>query len=200
MIDLRQLEQDDLEHTAYHEAGHALFAARHHMGLDAVYVRPSGTTEPTRESTWVGRTSRESRERFEPHCLATVVGRAFLTAQLALAGDAAIAVRSWEAVEDEAEAEWALVDNLGGTDLETLEEQLAILSPDAPEMQPILARDLVGLVIQFLLANRTALDGIARVLIDAGTHSLTGPEVYALVADAECVTPAGETARSAVGV
>ena len=67
-------------------------------------------------------------------------------------------------------------------------------------MQPTLACALVGLVIQFLLANRKTLDAIARALIESEAHSLTAPEVHALVADAECVAPAEDAARSAVGL
>ena len=51
-VDWEQVAHDDLERTAYHEAGHALFATKHDMALDAVYVRPSGTSASIRESAW----------------------------------------------------------------------------------------------------------------------------------------------------
>ncbi|MEN6549586.1 MAG: hypothetical protein ABFE07_26370 [Armatimonadia bacterium] len=198
MMDLEQLSREDLERTAYHEAGHALFAAKHDMALDAVWVVPSDTDVPARESTWVGHMSRVSREMFEPYCLATDLGRAFVGAQLALAGRAAEAI-VFEEAEEEEEARWAVFDDLEGTDLKTLTEALVALSPESDELRAPLAYMLVDLVCSFLVAKSAALDAIAGALLDSVTHSLEGPEVYRLVDETERAVPAEDAARSAVG-
>ena len=182
---------NDLEQAAYHEAAHALFAAKHDMALAHIYLRPSGTADPMTEKTWVGQTQWAWRDHFKSYCMATDLGRAYIMAQFALAGDMAVSLVDGDEDEDESDRTWRLLDDIQCTDREGLEEALAVLSPDREDLRQSLACIVVDLVRSFLAANRQALDVIAKALLDSETHALTGAEVYALVPDEGSVTLAG---------
>jgi hypothetical protein len=182
MVDWERVEQDDLKQTAYHEAGHALWTLGRAMGLDRVWLEPSGTADPTRENIWVGHTAGAPWDQPEFFIMPAIVGRAYLLAQLLLAGDAAVTVLSGHAEEDEEEAGELVVFGLQGTDHEGLQKQLAILAPDDDGAPELLASALAASVLRFLLANRETLDAIAQALAQSEKHSLTEREVLAFVA------------------